>query len=279
VPDCRLERASEHVWRFTPDERTDRPSLALVAGSDASVLLDVGASVDHTTSFLEALAPLHLSPLRLALLTHWHWDHSFGGAALDVPIAAHRVTADELAREAAYDWSDDALERRVATGAELAFCAEMIRLELPDRSDLRIVEPQIVFDDEGLELRLGGVTCEVRLVGGDHSADSCLMHVVEDGLVFLGDCLYQRLHAPETHRTIAGTRAVVEAVASFGASRAILGHHPEMLDAMGLAGELDLLTSAVDRVERLGDAALVTASSDDDRDELVALLAGRAYSS
>ena len=278
MPDCRLERATEHVWRYTPDERTDRPSLALVAGRDASILLDIGASPDHTSSFLEALAPLHLAPLRLAVLTHWHWDHSFGGAALDVPIAAHRITADELAREAAYDWSDAALDHRVETGAELAFCAEMIRLELPDRSALRIVEPQVVFDDDGLELRLGGVTCEVRLVGGDHSADSCVMHVVEDGLVFLGDCLSQRLHAPETHRTISATREIVETVAAFGAGRAILGHYPELLDAMALAGELDLLTSAVDRVERFGDAALVTATSDDDRDEILALLAGRAYS-
>jgi glyoxylase-like metal-dependent hydrolase (beta-lactamase superfamily II) len=278
MPDCTLERASRHVWRYTPDERTDRPSLALVAGRDSSVLLDVGASPDHTSSFLEALAPLHLAPLRLAILTHWHWDHSFGGAALQVPIAAHRITADELAREAAYDWSDAALAHRVATGAELAFCAEMIRLELPDRSGLEIVEPQIVFDDDGLELRLGGVTCEVRLVGGDHSADSCVMHVVEDGLVFLGDCLSQRLHAPETHRTIAGTRQMVETVGAYGAGRAILGHYPELLDAMGLARELDLLASAVDRVERLGDGALVTATSHDDREEIVALLAGRAYS-
>jgi glyoxylase-like metal-dependent hydrolase (beta-lactamase superfamily II) len=278
VPDCRLERASEHVWRFTPDHRTDRPSLAAVAGHDATILLDIGASAAHTASFLEALAPLDLPPLRLAVLTHWHWDHSFGGAALDVPIAAHRITAEELAREAAYDWSDAALGQRVETGAELAFCAEMIRLELPDRSNLAIVEPQIVFGDEGLELRLGGVTCTVRRVGGDHAADSCAIHVVEDELVFLGDCTSQRLHAPVTHRTVSGTRAIVEAVGAFRAKAAILGHYPEVLDEAALAAELELLTSAADRFERLGDDALATATSDDDRDELEALVAGRAYS-
>ncbi|MEO9175960.1 MAG: MBL fold metallo-hydrolase, partial [Gaiellales bacterium] len=268
MPDCRLERASEHVWRFTPDERTDRPALAAVAGDDSTVLLDVGASVAHTASFLEALAPIGLPPLRLAVLTHWHWDHAFGGAALDVPIAAHRITADELAREAAYDWSDAALARRVETGAELAFCAEMIALELPDRSDLRIVEPQIVFDDEGLELRLGGVTCEVRLVGGDHAADSCVIHVLEDGLVFLGDCLSHRLHAPVPHRTVSRTRESVELVGAYRAEVAILGHHPPLLDRAGLTVELGLLTSALERVEQLGAGALETAASEDDREEL-----------
>jgi glyoxylase-like metal-dependent hydrolase (beta-lactamase superfamily II) len=272
--DCRLERASEHVWWFTPDDRTDRPSLAIVAGSDASVLLDVGASPAHTASFLEAAAPLGLAPLRLAVLTHWHWDHSFGGAALDVPIAAHRITADELAREAAYDWSDEALAERVRTGAELEFCGDMIRLELPDRSSLRIVEPQIVFDDEGLELRLGGVTCEVRRVGGDHAVDSCVTHVIEDGLIFLGDCLSQRLHAPVAHRTLAGTREIVATIAAYGASTTVQGHWDELLDACALGRELDLLTSAADRVERLGDAALATAAGEDDRETLEHLLAG-----
>ncbi len=40
--ESRLERASEHVWWFTPDERTDRPALAVVAGATASALLEVG---------------------------------------------------------------------------------------------------------------------------------------------------------------------------------------------------------------------------------------------
>ena len=97
----RLQRASEHVWWFTPDERTDRPALAVVAGATSSALLEVGASVAHTSSFLRAIEPLDLPPLRAAVLTHWHWDHAFGGAALDVPIISHRSTAAELAHQAA----------------------------------------------------------------------------------------------------------------------------------------------------------------------------------
>ena len=262
------------MWWFTPDERSDRPSLAAVAGTDATVLLDVGASVAHTGSFLRDLEALGLPPLRLAVLTHWHWDHSFGGAALAAPIAAHRMTAAELAREAALDWSDAALDARVQSGAELAFCAEMIRVELPDRSDLRIVEPVVVFGDEGLELQLGGVTCAVRHVGGDHAADSCVIHVVEDGLLFLGDCLYERLHAPEPHYTVPAVRTLTDAIEAFGATTAIQGHADEMLDAAGLALELDRLRSAADRVERLGDGALATGGDDADRELLGLFLAG-----
>ena len=273
--ESRLERASEHVWWFTPDERTDRPALAVVAGATASALLEVGASVAHTTSFLEAIEPLGLPPLRAAVLTHWHWDHSFGGAALDVPIIAHRSTAVELAHQASLDWSDAALDARVEADEEIAFCRDMIRIEIPDRSELDIVLPQIVFDDH-LELDLGGIHVAIDHVGGDHAADSCVFHVVEDGLIVLGDCLYQRLYAPEPFLTIASVRSLASRVGGYGARLAIEGHNPAMLDAAALATRLSDLTDAADRVEQLGDDALATARDDDDRETLEFLLTGRA---
>jgi glyoxylase-like metal-dependent hydrolase (beta-lactamase superfamily II) len=262
------------VWWFTPDGRTDRPALAAVAGATSTALLEVGASVAHTTSFLAALEPLGLPPVRAAVLTHWHWDHSFGGAALDVPIIAHRQTAAELAHQASLDWSDAALDARVEAGEEIAFCRDMIRIEIPDRSDLDIVLPQIVFDDH-LELDLGGVHVSIDHVGGDHAADSCAFHVVEDELIVLGDCLYQRLYAPEPFLTAASVRALAARVDAYGARVAIEGHDDSLLDATALARRLGGLADAADRVERLGPAALAGARDEDDRETLEFLLTGR----
>ena len=272
---CRLERASEHVWWFTPDERTDRPALAAVAGRTATALLEVGASVEHTSSFLAALAPLGLPPVRAAVLTHWHWDHAFGGAALDVPIIAHRLTAAELARQAAFDWSDAALDARVDAGEEIAFCRDMIRLEIPDRSDLEIVLPQVVFDDR-LALDLGGVHVALEHVGGDHAADSVVMHVVEDGLLVLGDCLYQRLYAPEPYLTPATVLALIARIQALGARLAIEGHDDNLLDTAAFARRLHDLRSAAERVHELGAAALATAVDEDDRETLGFLVTGAA---
>jgi len=272
---CRLERASEHVWWFTPDERTDRPALAAVAGRTATALLEVGASVEHTSSFLAALAPLGLPPVRAAVLTHWHWDHAFGGAALDVPILAHRLTTAELARQAAFDWSDAALDARVDAGEEIAFCRDMIRLEIPDRSDLEIVLPQVVFDDR-LALDLGGVHVALEHVGGDHAADSVVMHVVEDGLLVLGDCLYQRLYAPEPYLTPATVLALIARIQALGARLAIEGHDDNLLDTAAFARRLHDLRSAAERVHELGAAALATAVDEDDRETLGFLVTGAA---
>jgi glyoxylase-like metal-dependent hydrolase (beta-lactamase superfamily II) len=272
---CRLERASEHVWWFTPDERTDRPALAAVAGSTATTLLEVGASVAHTSSFLAALAPLGLPPLRTAVLTHWHWDHAFGGAALEVPIIAHRATAVELARQAALDWSDAALDARVEAGTEIAFCRDMIRIEIPDRSDLEIMLPQVVFDDR-LELDLGGVHVALEHVGGDHAADSVVMHVVEDGLLMLGDCLYQRLYAPDPYLTPAAVLALTARIQALGARLAIEGHDDTLLDTAAFTRRLHDLRNAAERVHALGAAALETAVDEDDRETLGFLVTGAA---
>lgn len=274
MADSRLERVSAHVDRFTADARTDRPVLGAVHGGERTLLVEGGASPAHLGAFLAELSRLGRPPVAAIVLTHWHWDHSFGSAAIDVPVVAHTDTAAELAREAAYDWSDEALAQRVRDGLELEFCAEMIRLELPDRGDLRIVLPSITFDDRW-EIELGGVVARAVHVGGDHAADSCAVHVVDDGVVFLGDCLYERLHAPQRLLTLDGVRGVVGRVRALDARWALEGHSDVVDDASAHAGRLAELEHAADLVERYGEDAPAHAGEDEDLQELVtALLVG-----
>ena len=208
MPDCVFEELSPHVDRFTPDDRTDRPALGAVHGERGTLLVEGGASVAHLGAFAAELAARGRPPVVGIALTHWHWDHSFGSAAIAAPVIAHRDTAAALAVQAGYDWSDAALAERVRDGREIAFCAEFLRLELPDRSDLEIVVPTDTFA-ERRDIDLGGVEAALVHVGGDHAADSVAVHVPADGVLFLGDCLYQRLYAPEPLLTIAGVRALL----------------------------------------------------------------------
>lgn len=271
---CRFEELSPHVDRFTPDERTDRPNLGAIHGRGGTVLVESGASPAHLRAFLDGLEARGRPPVVASVLTHWHWDHSFGSSALDVPVLAHVETARELAQQASYEWSDDALAERVRDGRELAFCAEMIRLELPDRSELRIVVPDETFTDRWTH-DLGDVQVVAEHVGGDHAADSVVVHVPQDGVLFLGDCLYQRLHAPEPCLTVDGVRTLVGRVRAYGARIAVEGHADQVDDAAGHAARLDELEHAVALVERHGPEAQALAEPDEDLAELVGfLLAG-----
>lgn len=242
------QRLTPRVTWLLPDGRTDRPSLAHVRGDNGSVLLDVGASPQHTQSFLGSPLLEGAPPLIAAVLTHWHWDHCFGGSALEVPIVAQRETHREMVRQSRLDWSDEALDARVAEGSEIAFCRDHLRLEMPDRSDLKLVIPHIVFDDN-LMLDLGGLTCEVQHVGGDHSSDSSVVWVPEEQLLFLGDCLYQRIHAPVPHYTPSRLRRLLDRLERFEPAWVIWGHGEAVLDAGGYQKCLADLRLALDVAE------------------------------
>ncbi len=270
MPDCVFEEISAHVDRYTPDDRTDRPALGAVRGERGTLIVDGGASVGHLGAFAAELAVRDRPPVVRIVLTHWHWDHSFGSAAIAAPVIAHEDTAAELAVQAAYDWSDTALEERVRDGREIAFCADHLRLELPDRSELEIVLPSETFTGRH-SVDLGGVRADVVHVGGDHAADSCVIHVPGDDVLFLGDCLYQRLYAPEPMLTIAGVRALVDRV-PFPVAVAVEGHNDETADSVGFAARLAELRRAADLVEAEGARAAALVAGDEDMEELVGFL-------
>ena len=275
MPDCRLEEVSARVDRYTPDERTDRPVLGAIRGTAGTLIVDGGASPAHLSAFAAELTTRERPPIIGIALTHWHWDHSFGSAALGVPVIACEKTAEGVAVQAAYDWSDAALEQRVRDGLELAFSLPHIREELPDRSDLRIVVPHVTFA-ESHQVDLGDTTVELRWVGGDHADDSVVVWEPKDRVLFLGDALYQCLWGDPVYLTIAGTRALLDRLAAFDPVYALEGHDENVADAAAYAARLSELRAACRLVEEFGDGAVSAAGQDTDLAETVGyLLAGR----
>jgi glyoxylase-like metal-dependent hydrolase (beta-lactamase superfamily II) len=212
-----VERITEHVW-WMPPGPPDRPSLCAVVGERRTIMLDAGSSPAHTREFLDALAGTGLAPPSAVVYTHYHWDHVLGGGEVGGLILAHRLTADGLADLAARDWSDEGLERRVADGLSSPDHAAHVKEELPSPRTVEIAPADVVFED-GLDLDLGGgVVVRVRHVGGEHSADSCVMFVEPDGVLFLGDATCEPMSAESA-------RALHETVFAFGAQHFIEGHH------------------------------------------------------
>ena len=271
MADAAFRVLTEHVDMFTPDDRTDRPALGAVHGVRGTLLVEGGASAAHLRAFLDELEHRGRPPAIALALTHWHWDHSFGASAAGVPVIAHPDSAAELRRQAAYDWSDEALDARVAEGLELAFCRDMLKLELPDRSGLRIAIPDVLVADRHA-VDLGGVSAEIRYVGGDHAPDSLVVYVPSDRVLFLGDCLYQRLHSPVEHLTVAGVRGLMDRLAGLDVAVAVEGHNDEPWDAAGFDARLRELRTAADMVERYGTSAAEHTGGGADLDGLVGLL-------
>lgn len=234
-----FNRIAEHTYWLSPDSTTDRPTLGAIVGRRGTLIVDAGNSPAHAEVLLSELSRLSATPSFVAL-THWHWDHVFGTAALDLPTFAYEETRRIVAEMAAQDWSDAALDARVAAGVEIEFCRDMIKAELPDRSDLVIRPPEISFRD-AIELDLGGVTCRIVHVGGDHAADSAVVYVPEDRIVFLGDCLYPAIYAPARHYTTAKLLPLLDRLLSFDAECYLAGHHLQPMTRAEIQAEAALL--------------------------------------
>jgi glyoxylase-like metal-dependent hydrolase (beta-lactamase superfamily II) len=220
----RLTRVTEHVY-WLPPGRPDRPSLCAVAGNRRTLMLDGGSSRAHASDFLRALAAEGAAHPFAVVYTHSHWDHVFGGIEVGAPIVAHASTAERLVALAAMDWSDEGLDRRVETGQVSPEHVANVKEELPAPRIVDVAPADFVFRD-GLEIELGGANVTVRHLGGDHSAESSVMYVEPDRVLFLGDCTYPSLAGVLTREL---AFPLHEAILAFGAEHHVEGHHPAVV--------------------------------------------------
>lgn len=241
-PACTLHKISEHVWWFTPESRTDRPSLCAVVGRDEVVILDIGASPHHTRQFIEALSAEGINPPTYAVLTHWHWDHVFGISALECLVIAHEETAQNIARMMRLDYSDKNLPNLVSAGHEVEFTREHMIIELSDsqRRKLSFRKPEITFT-KSLQLHLGDVTCDIQHVGGDHASDAVVIYIPEDELLFLGDCFYFTVYQEPCRYTQAEILPLVDTLEKFPAQTYVLGHSNELLSRADMQDDFALI--------------------------------------
>lgn len=280
-----FEQIGSHVHWLSPDSTTDRPVLGVVHGTRGTLVVDAGNSVSHAEYLLGEIAKAGIVPPTSIVLTHWHWDHVFGTSRIDVPTFSHVETQRVVREMAQLDWSDEALDRRVEVGAEIAFCRDMIKAELPDRTDLMLRVPDISFTDRVM-IDLGGVTCQIVHVGGDHAADATIIYVPEDRIMFLGDCIYPDIYHIQRRYTLQRVDTLFEQLLAFDATCYLPGHHTEPLSRAAMVEEATLLKRIGGLVIKhsLERSAILTELQqimhtplDDDHIELVDLfLAGQA---
>jgi glyoxylase-like metal-dependent hydrolase (beta-lactamase superfamily II) len=255
-----LRKISEHVY-WLPPGKPDRPSLCAVVGERRTVMLDAGSSAAHTREFLDALSAAGAAAPSAVVYTHSHWDHVLGGAELGVPVIAHASTAEQLNELATRDWSDEGLDRRVAAGLSSPQHAEHVKEELPSPRAVEVVPADVVFHDS-IDVELGGVTVRVRHVGGDHCAESSVMFVEPDRVLFLGDCLCDsgagamtaELALPLCHTLLA-----------FDAEHYVEGHHPSVTSRV----EMEELIGKLRRAETAVREGIAIEDPDEDTEAFV----------
>jgi glyoxylase-like metal-dependent hydrolase (beta-lactamase superfamily II) len=223
-------------------------------------MLDAGSSAAHARSFLDGLSDEDVAPPSLVVLTHSHWDHVFGAAELGAPVVAQARTAGYLAELAKLDWSDEALDARLAAGEVSEFHVANVKQELPSPREVRVAPADIVFRDS-LMFELGDVTVRAQHLLNNHTDDGCVLFVEPDRVLFVGDATCD---SPAGVLTARLALPLFDALLGLGAQQVVEGHN----DTVQSRAEFEQLAAtfreAGSLVERLGpDEAAILAELGD----------------
>ena len=183
-----LQQLTERVWYLPHDEPSDRPVLTYIEGDQLSVAVDAGNSPAHVREFYTAVTDKGLPLPEITILTHWHWDHSFGLCAANGFTLSSKKTAAKLTEVAQWEWTPEAMEERLRTGEDIPCCHEQICLEYRRPEWIEVALPDMTLEGEGT-MDIGGVTIRCETCDSPHSRDALLVSTGD--VLIIGDAGYE----------------------------------------------------------------------------------------
>ena len=175
----KLERLTERIWVYPYEVERDRPNLSYIKGDRWSLAVDAGHSDNHVREFYRALEENGLPLPELTVLTHWHWDHTFG---------MHAIHGLSLANERTNQYLTDFHARLEKEGIEFFLAMhESIRREYEGGKPVVVTPADLLFRGE---MHLDAGNCPIRIFQAEapHTDDSTLILLPEENVLILGDC-------------------------------------------------------------------------------------------
>ncbi|GAA3808258.1 MBL fold metallo-hydrolase [Sphaerisporangium flaviroseum] len=188
-------------------------SLGLVVGDRACLVIDTGAHEAQGAEFAAAIRELTGLPWSV-VLTHSHFDHSFGTAAFgECPVWAHPACRADLAETGEAQrsvWAERYREQGRPQEAERIAAA---RLVLPGR-----------LVGGTADIDLGGRLVRLAHPGPGHSGHDLVAHVPDSALLFAGDLVEQGAPPSFGDAFPSAWPAALDQVLGYGARTVVPGH-------------------------------------------------------
>ena len=218
-----LKKISDRIYYLTAEEETDRPVLGYVKGNKYSLAIDAGNSAKHVEKFYFELRKANLKLPDYTVITHWHWDHTFGmHAAVGKTIAGHG-TNNKLKEVMTWKWSDADMKARLETGQDIELCDRCIKIEYPNREDIKVISADIDFKGS-VVLDLGGIHCEIMATKAPHSEDSVLIYIPDEKTIFIGDADCEDYYDNNGQYDKDKLQAFIELIKGIEFNTYVLGH-------------------------------------------------------
>ncbi|MBO7697418.1 MAG: MBL fold metallo-hydrolase [Erysipelotrichaceae bacterium] len=182
----KLVKLSERLYYLPYEKPTDRPNLYYIKGDDYAVAVDAGNSQRHVEKFYEAIKEEGFDLPKYTIISHWHWDHTFGLKYINGKSMSTGLTKEKLKEVSTWKWTPELMKERELSKEDIPFCNECIRLEYPDLDEIEVVSTDIVIDSN-TSLNLGGITVELMPRESTHSKDSLFVYLPSEKALIVED--------------------------------------------------------------------------------------------
>lgn len=163
------ERVADNVYFFQSRVYAE-VNAGVIAGPDMAVVIDTLPFPEETMIMRDFIEQELQVPVRYVINTHYHADHTWGNYL----FSGAKIISHSLCRQWLEEKGVPALERGQETNSALR--------------PIRIVLPQITFDDGEIVVRIGKKNLRIFPFPG-HTMDSIAVLVEEDRVLFSGDTL------------------------------------------------------------------------------------------
>ena len=209
----------------SPQNGGNIANTGFIVGDSGVLAVDTGPTRRYAERMLAAIeAATGGKPVRYAVVTHHHFDHSFGIPAFrdaGIPVVMHRDAAAWLAREGAQ------IRDNIAALTGEAWM---------EGTDLR---PADALVDADMEIDLGGRIVDIAVFGGGHTAGDIVVLDRATGALFAGDLVFHERVPSLPHGDAETWRVQLAEIAGWDWRRLVPGHGPPVTDR----APLDLLAS------------------------------------
>jgi cyclase len=234
-----------------------------LAGKDGALLIEGFISVVGAAFQMDALRLVSQVPIKGALDTHYHYDHSMGNAffgANGISLWAHANTAKRIVESyGAMQGADKAvflspLEKAIKEAkTETArkhredYLGHVTRVFNVSNSTV-LALPNHPIDPSKLPMKvdLGGITAVIESYPG-HSGTDIIVRVPEQNVVYAGDLLFSGMYPVtfDPQATVSGWRQTLKTFASWDKDTLFVPGHGPVCGQEGIA----LLRALFDDIE------------------------------
>jgi cyclase len=252
-----------------------------LVGKDGALLIEGFISAAGASFQVDALRIVSQAPVKGALDTHYHYDHSTGNAffgANGIPLWAHANTAKRIVESyGAMQGADKAaflspLEKAIKEAkTETArkhreeYLAHVTTVFNVSNSSV-LALPNRPLDPSKLPMKvdLGGVTAVIESYPG-HSGTDVIVRVPEQNVVYTGDLLFSSMYPVtfDAQATVSGWRQTLKTFASWDKDTVFVPGHGPICGQEGVALSRAFFDDIEDQAQKMHKAGVPAAEAAD----------------